>query len=217
MKTPAQTASPFLLDKTGRPYYAALRARIETLPPSQATVEGRALGAEAWFDAAATSSLRRYRWLNFVQLFLAGFITVISTLSAIFTKQSFVWQITTAVVSASIVVIRGFDNLLPSRNTWVRLRSYQQQLLAERIAYTSRTEGYATASSPLDTYAERVNSILGSELKEWQQEAAEHKSDTKAVDGGQGSPKADAHGKDDAKPDAKDTTKHSKEPPHQGK
>ncbi len=164
----------YFLDSTGRPYYRALEKYVEKLGEPEATVEGRALGAEEYFDRAATGARRNYLWYSFLQIAFAGTITVIATASGIFKfPHHDWWPIVTAFLGAAIVIIRSFDSILPSRDSWVRLRTTQQMLLSERVAYTSRTGIYVKNSDALknnDTlnlYALRVESILGGELATW--------------------------------------------------
>lgn len=164
----------YFLDSTGRPYYRALENYVEKLSEPEATVEGRALGAEEYFDRAATGARRNYLVYSFLQIAFAGIITVIATASGIFKfPHHDWWPIVTAALGAAIVIIRGFDSILPSRDSWVRLRSTQQMLLSQRVAYTSRTGIYATNSDllkdndALNLYASRVETILGGELATW--------------------------------------------------
>lgn len=164
----------YLLDPTGRPYYTALESYVEKLSEPEATVEGRALGAEAYFDRAATGARRNYLRYSFLQIAFAGLVTVIATASGIFKFPGpDWWPIATAALGAAIVIIRGFDSILPSRDSWVRLRSTQQALLSERIAYSSKTGIYAKNSDALknndalNVYASRVEAILNGELAAW--------------------------------------------------
>ncbi len=185
--TDATDAEPkrYLLDPTGRPYYIALRKDIKALAEPEATIVGRALGAEQYFDRIATASRVRYLVFNLTQISCAGAITVVSTLNGIFNGGMYadMWPIVTAVLGATIVILRGFDSILPSRDTWLRTRATQQQLLSERIAYASKTGIYATSSNELDNYRTRVEAILGGELRDWVASAKPNSSSTRPEHG----------------------------------
>lgn len=160
-------AKRYLLDPTGRPYYNMLRKDIKTLPKPEATIVGRALGAEQYFDREATASRVRYLVFNLTQIICAGAITVVATLNGLFKVYANEWPIVTAVLGAAIAILRGFDGILPSRDTWLRTRATQQKLLSERIAYASKTGIYGTSSNALDDYRTRIEAILGGELQDW--------------------------------------------------
>ena len=120
-----------------------------------------------WYDGKSTRAQRFYKWLKFVQIFLAILIPIATH----FPAEQAKW--TTAIAGSLIALLESMQHLNQYSTLWVMYRATAEFLKHEKFLFLSLAGPYRNLSTDLMliTLAERVEERVSSEHANWFNEA----------------------------------------------
>jgi hypothetical protein len=123
------------------------------------------------FHKKANKSKNLYRRLKYSSIALAVSVTVLSALSAV--QQTFPWVV--PVVSGLTALATALLGATNAQEIWVRSRTAEQQLTAEKFLYLQSAGRYANSSQGAKArlFSERIVEIWAGSHEAWEQVAAQ--------------------------------------------
>ena len=130
--------------------------------PALARVEGQI----AWYDRKSTYNQRIFKLLKFWTITVAALVPVLAALGL---KDVRVL----AVLTASIAVVEGVQQLNQYHANWISYRSTCEALRHEKYLYLSVAGPYGTTANPTGLLAERIEGLVSQEHAKWMSSQAQ--------------------------------------------
>jgi len=121
-----------------------------------------------WLDRKSGRNQKRYKQLRVLIIVLS----VLIPFGAGFMEEdaSLFWlRIVVGAAGVIIAVSEGVISLYKYQDLWIKYRATAEHLQREKLLYLTKAEKYKDAKNPFPLFVERVESILQSENKEWQE------------------------------------------------
>jgi len=113
----------------------------------------------AWYDKKSTLNQRRFKVLKISQIVAGALIPFSSGIGA----PSYI----AGALGVLIVIFEGLQSLSQYQHSWISYRTTCQQLTHEKFLWLAKAGSYASAANPDAFLAERVETLMSSEIASW--------------------------------------------------
>jgi hypothetical protein len=136
-----------------------------TPPDTESPTWKRLQGQIGWYDRNAASNQRWFKLIKVAQIVLGALVPVAAAADADrWLLGSF---------GAGVVVLEGVQQLFQFHRNWIKYRATCEALRREEHLYQAGAGDYASAPSPLQLLAERLEQLVGQETAEWASTASQ--------------------------------------------
>lgn len=128
-----------------------------------------------WLSAQAERNKRWFLSLRLLQIVLAGYVTLAASLA-----QRTSWlPFSITLAGVLITALSSWESINGYQGLWIRYRQTSEKLEREKTFYLTFSPPYRQASfahedeAAFATFVARVEAILGAEVEQWSQSAAQ--------------------------------------------
>jgi hypothetical protein len=150
---------------------------MDELAITKYLAEDYAKAIKFYDDRARTSKL----WYRSLSIYVIGVSALLTPLVA-FAPDGICWRITSAVLSATIVISAGLLAHLKCHENWLSYRGSWDALERQRRLFLTGTSVYGSALDKGAQFVERVEAILARESADFFARHAKSEEQTKAPD-----------------------------------
>ena len=119
---------------------------------------------------SAARNKRAFQTLRLIEIVLAAAIPFVNNIDSENLNESW-WDLFVSFQAISITIIAGIMMLYKFHENWINSRVVTEQLKAEKVQFETQTGPYDREDADR-RFIERIERILGNEVRDWSQEGA---------------------------------------------
>lgn len=119
---------------------------------------------------SAARNKRAFQTLRLVEIVLAAAIPFVNNIDSENLNESW-WDLFVSFQAISITIIAGIMMLYKFHENWIDSRVITEQLKAEKVLFETQSGPYDREDAER-RFIERIERILGNEVRDWSQEGA---------------------------------------------